>query len=182
MRECDRWDVGGVAIELDERPTDGLALLSELQKVYPELPIAVICDLPLLKLPPRVVRLSNVADAAPMLDALLQFCVKSCRFCITGKLTVAALTLSLDDQRWTYMKKPLKLTAAQHRVLYALFYYAPRQLPLVDLVLLCGYGSKSGGAEVRKVIRDINQAAAKISPEPLIQCAGVGNPTVSLAL
>ncbi len=181
LRECDRLDVGGVAIELDEHPEDGLALLSELQRTYPDMPIAVICNLPFLKLPPRVVRLSTAHEAAPMLDALLQFCIKGCRFCTTGRLTLPPLSLSLDDREWTYMNEPLPLPSNCHRLLYILLYYAPRKIRMEDLAMLCGYGGKSGAAQLQSLICSINQAV-KPSLKPLVLCTKELEPVVWLNL
>ena len=161
---CDKYDTGGVLLDLTHRPRDGLALFDRLRAIYPEMPIAVICNK--RKFPWISFDCVIEADGADTMEReILSFCLLTCRFHI---LTISGKHLSIFQKTVCYHGQMLALSARQHRILRCLAYRSPRTVEKGDLLSMCFPTELKTPSDLAVLIYGINERAAKLGLPPLI--------------
>lgn len=166
---CREKDIGGVIVDGIPTPDTGAALCRLLRSQYPDIPIAAIVESGASSAFP-VDCISHMPQAIPNLCAqLFDFLTVNCNW-NPKKLTTYYLTVSCTEPHAVYMGYPLKLTPKEHRILYCIFYHAPKPISIDDLIALVFPARSCSIANINKHIRSINRRATLISPNspPLI--------------
>ena len=161
---CDKYDTGGVILDLTTRANDGLELLDRVRTIYPEMPIAVIANkkkFPWLTFDYMI----EHGDADAMEREILAFCFLNCRFHV---LTISGPHLSILQKAVCYHGQMLALSPRQHRVLRCLAYRAPRIVEKGDLLSMCFPTELRTPADLAVLIHGINERAARLGLDPLI--------------
>ena len=161
---CDKYDTGGVLLDLTERPREGVELFLRLREIYPEMPIAAICDkkrFPWIAFDCVIKR----GDSEQMERDILSFCLLTCRFYVGA---IAGAELSILQKNVCYSGQLITLSARQHRVLRCLAYRYPRVVEKGDLLSMCFPTELLTPSDLAVLIHGINERAAKNGHQPLI--------------
>ena len=163
---CEKKDTGGVFLDCAPSLADGEAMCAKLHATYPDMPIAAL--IPQNSIPDLfATRLIRECNKEQIFEELLDFCIGSCGWS-TETLSTYALTIGNDPAKTRYMGYPLPLTARQHVILRCLFYRSPDVTSTDDLMELCYPEGVQHINNLAVQIHNINLAAAKIDPRPLI--------------
>ena len=163
---CHAKDTGGVLLDYTSDPRRGNGILEELQKCYPEMPIAVLCTRK--KAPSAKVRRLIYEEECPDLESeALDFCFTECGWC-RDPISTFYLTVSKSPANTVYMGYRLKLSPKETEILRFLFYRWPRTTPIDDICRLTAPLSPAKMSTVTVQIRNINLRAARIDSRPLI--------------
>lgn len=159
---CEQKDVGGVVIDCAEQSERGACLCRELRTSYPEMPIAVIANgSPSALDADWIIRCQQTPEA--LAERLMPFFEEACGWS-QQNLSTYYLTVDCKERRATYMGYPLTLTPRQHRILYCIFYHAPKPISPDDLLALTTPVRPCSLATLKRHIRCINRHAAEIAP------------------
>ncbi|MBQ9132504.1 MAG: helix-turn-helix domain-containing protein [Clostridia bacterium] len=163
---CHAKDTGGVLLDCVTDPRRSTGILEELQRCYPEMPVALLCKRK--KAPPAKVRRLIIEEECPDIDReVLDFCYADCGW-KKDPISTFYLTVSKDPADTVYMGYRLKLSPKETEILRFLFYRWPQTTSLEDLRYLISPLSPAKPSTVTVQIRNINLRAANIDSRPLI--------------
>ena len=161
---CNKYDTGGVLIDLASRPREGVELFERLRRLYPAMPIGVICDknrFPWMPFDAVICRSDPNAAERESLD----FCLHRCRFYIGS---VSGKEFYLTRHAVYYQGQLLSLSPRQHRVLRCLAYRSPRTVERGDLLSMCFPTELVTPSDLAVLIHSINEKLSRQGLLPLI--------------
>lgn len=161
---CDKYDVGGVLLDMTTRPRLGAGVFERLHSDYPDLPIAALGGknrYPWLAFAEWIEE-----DPETTRHKILDFCTHTCKF-YTGVLCGTDLTLT--QQTAFYKGHALSLSAKQARVLRYLAYRAPHTVEKGELLSVCFPKGELNTRGLAVLIHAINAQAKTIQAPPLIE-------------
>jgi DNA-binding response OmpR family regulator len=161
---CNKYDTGGVLLDLTSRAREGVALFERLRRIYPAMPIGVICDKNRFPWIPfdAVIRRS---DDEEIERGILAFCLRRCRFYVGA---VSGREFCLMRRAFYYRGRLFSLSPRQHRVLRCLAYRSPRTVERGDLLSMCFPTELVTPSELAVLIHSINKRLVQNGLEPLI--------------
>ena len=164
---CQKKETGGVILDCVTDPRKSHTLCDRIRKMYPDIPIAAIVSGQAVPDLCADIVIRDTGDPAFLVAQLRIFLTKICDW-TAQKLSTYSLTVHSDPNLPTYyMGSPLHLTTKEHRLLYCLFYRAPRSTTADDLLDLC-YHEPCSITMLNTLIRRINRQASQIHPPTLI--------------
>lgn len=187
----ERKDTGGVVFDLSPSGTAHLPILSDLHTAYPELPIAVLAPQNAAESHrvsektaiPADLRAVVVRRIIPNLPSgtvpeiardVLDFFKSDCGW-DPAPLVTHDLTVSPEDGGIArYLGYPFALSPKERRLLYCVFYHAPRPVPVDDLLSLCYPFSPATPSTIAAVVHRVNLRAAALDPRPLLRFSPAG--------
>ena len=166
-------DVGGAVIDCADGTPRGVAICRQLRLSYPEMPVAVIATgiTPFLE----VDCILREHEPQALAARLTSFFCNGCGW-RGQRLSTYYLTVDAKAPYAVYMGYPLPLTPREHRILYCLFYHAPRTVTADDLIALTAPLRPCSVSTLSRHIRAVNRSAAAIAPcaPSLIACTPFG--------
>ena len=162
---CNKYDTGGVLLDLSKRPREGVALFERLRKIYPALPIGVICDKNRFPWMPfdGVIRRS---DPETTEREILSFCLHRCQFYVGS---VSGKEFCLMRHAMYYQGQLFPLSTRQHRILRCLAYRSPRTVERGDLLSMCFPTELLTPSDLAVLIHSINERLSKHGQSQLIE-------------
>lgn len=165
---CRKKETGGVILDCVTDPKITQNLCEQLRAMYPAIPIAAIVSGNTVPDLCADIVVRDTGEPSVLIEQLRVFLTKTCAW-TAYSLSTYSLTVHSDPSLPAfYMGSPLNLSPKEHRLLYCLFYRAPRPTTVDDLLDLCYHGESCSLATFNTLIRRINRQAAEIYPPTLI--------------
>ena len=151
---CREKDTGGVLLDACKDQKRAEELCRTLRRTYPGLPILM------LAYPRQIVNapadgILRDTDERALTEPLLDFCHTVCGF-LKKSMATFYLTVGSDPQSVFYMGYPLHLPQKAFELLRCLFYRAPRNVTVQELLELCyvdGGSAQNVAAQIHIITR-----------------------------
>lgn len=166
LRTFHEKDIGAVVLDGTRTLDPAETLCHALRTEAPEMPIALIV-MPEDRPNADTDALIRVSSPHEIPSAILQFCKE--RGLFDTVLSSPYLSFAEPGYSVRLLGYPLKLSPSEYRLLYCLFYLAPRTVPAKDLSELSFPGQSVKLSALSVLISKINRRAKPLGADPLIK-------------